>query len=189
MLLPTFSTNHCPTTLDGRAKTPSGATGFDFQTANHQFHAALHLVTFNDGSRWACKSKSECTRYMCLSREDGAGQFPGQPTVVACLFWSANRPANWQKWVACAKGRPLRQRNLLWMGLELSEDGIPLRVHRAGVEARKGDGEDLVLLLGASRKGTYMIHEPKKLLQWIHLGSTNDLFEQLKFSLAECMLP
>ena len=48
------------------------------------------------------------------------------------------------------------------MGLELSEDGIPLRVPRAGVEARKGDGEDLVLLLGASRKGTYMIHEPKK---------------------------
>ena len=72
-------------------------------------------------------------------------------------------------------------------------DGIRTQRRRhslaGGVEARKGDGEDLVLLLGASRKGTYMIHEPKKLLQWIHLDSTNDLFEQLKFSLAECMLP
>lgn len=49
----------------------------------------------------------------------------------------------------------------MWVRPELGEFGISVGVDRKGIEARKGNGEVLVLLLGASSRGTYIrdIHD------------------------------
>lgn len=85
----------------------------------------------------------------------GAGQFPGQSVVGGQLPWRADRPARWQeRRVGRVEDGTLRQGDFLWVRPELGEFGI-------SVEARKGNGEVLVLLLGASSRGTYIrdIHD------------------------------
>jgi len=87
----------------------------------------------------------------------GAGQFPGQSAVGGQLPWRADRPARWQeRRVGRVEDGTLRQ-----VRPELGEFGISVGVDRKGIEARKGNGEVLVLLLGASSRGTYIrdIHD------------------------------
>lgn len=88
----------------------------------------------------------------------------GQSAVGGQLPWRADRPARWQeRRVGRVEDGTLRQGDFLWARPELSEFGISVGVDRKGIEARKGNGEVLVLLLGASSRGTYIrdIHDTR----------------------------